>query len=178
MTAHIEDSAPAPSNRETQMYREWARDAAVGLASLTPAMTAADAPVSPQLARAAQATENAWREIDAEFGLLSSTEAAQVMGYGANRTWAATKRRDGQLLGVRRGGGFRYPSFQLTPQIMPVVARLTTIARQNSWSAEAVVLWLCSPSTWLHSDQRPVDLLSSDPDAVLKAAASAMAPQW
>jgi len=178
MTAHIEGSPTTPSDGETALYQRWAHDAAVGLASLAPAMTAAPTPLSPQLARAAQATENTWREIDAEFGLLSSTEAAETMGYGANRTWAAANRKNGRLLGVRRGGGFRYPGFQLTPDVLPVIAHLIDIARQNAWSAESVVLWLCSPSGWLADDHRPVDLLAEEPHAVLEAASSAMAAHW
>lgn len=169
---------PIRSRDAAELYRAWARDAALGLSSLAPAMTAAETAVSPPLARAAQATENAWRAIDEEFGLLSSTEAAEHMGYGRNRTWASTQRREGRLLGIRRGSGYRYPGFQLDRSIMPTIARLIAIAREHEWSEESVVLWLCSPSGWMPGDGRPVELLREGPEAVLAAARAAMSPQW
>ncbi|WP_448072272.1 hypothetical protein [Georgenia yuyongxinii] len=172
---------PSAARRRTQvaeLYRTWAREAAEGLSSLSPAMTAAETSVSPQLARAAQATENAWREIEHEFGLLTSSKAAERMGYSGNRTWASAQRRAGRLLGVRRGGAYRYPGFQLDPEVAPFVSELVAVAREHDWSDESVVLWLCSPSAWIPGDRRPVDLLRAEPHLVLTAAVSAMSPQW
>lgn len=178
MTApEAEDTAPLrPSG--LALYRQWAQEAAAGLSSLAPAMASAPAPVSPPMARAAQATENAWRRIDAEFGLLTSTEAAERMGYGPNRSWASTRRREGRLLGVRRGGAYRYPGFQLDADVLPAVAEIISFARSVEWSDESVVLWLCAPSGWLPDDDRPVDHLHTDPELVIRAARAALAPQW
>lgn len=166
------------SDRVGRLFASWARDSARGLSSLSPAMAGAAHPVSPQLARSAQATENAWRTIEEEFGLLTSTEAAQQMGYGGNRTWASTQRRAGKLLGIQRGGGFRYPGFQLDPHVMPLIGELIALARHHGWSDESLVLWLCSPSAWMLEDRRPVEFLGERPETVRAAAASAMAPQW
>lgn len=166
------------SDRVAQLFDTWARDSARGLSSLSPAMAGAETTVSPQLARSAQATENAWREVEEEFGLLTSTEAAERMGYRSNRTWASAQRKAGKLLGIRRGGAYRYPGFQLEAEVMPLIAELIAIARRHDWSDESVVLWLCSPSGWMPEDHRPVELLRDEPDAVRAAAESAMAPQW
>lgn len=166
------------SDRVDRLFATWARDSARGLSSLSPAMAGAASPVSPQLARSAQATENAWRAIEEEFGLLTSTEAAQQMGYGSNRTWASAQRRDGKLLGIRRGGAYRYPGFQLDPDVMPLIGELIALARHHGWSDESLVLWLCSPSGWMPEDRRPAEFLNEQPGTVRAAAASAMAPQW
>ncbi|WP_448073941.1 hypothetical protein [Georgenia yuyongxinii] len=166
------------SARATELFRTWARDSALGLSSLSPAMAMSATSVSPQLARAAQATENVWRQIGHEFGLLTSTEAAEHMGYGRNRTWASAQRKAGRLLGVRRGGAYRYPGFQLDADVVPVISELVAVARRQGWSDESVVLWLCSPSGWMPEGDRPVDALRTDPRSVLEAAGSAMAPRW
>lgn len=180
MTASGAESHPtaAEGDRVAQLFAKWAEESARGLSSLSPAMAGAEVAVSPQLARSAQATENAWREIEDEFGLLSSTEAATRMGYGSNRNWASAQRRAGKLLGVRRGGAYRYPGFQLDPEVMPLIGGLVALARENEWSDESLVLWLCSPSGWMPEDRRPVELLRDHPEAVRSAAESAITPQW
>ncbi|WP_394214373.1 hypothetical protein [Brachybacterium vulturis] len=171
-------SAAHERDRVAQLYRRWARESAQGLSSLAPAMAGAEIAVSPQLARSAQATENVWREIEDEFGLFTSTEAAERMGYGGNRAWASAQRRAGKLVGVRRGGAYRYPAFQLDPEVMPLIAELVALAREHDWSDESVVLWLCSPSGWMPEGRRPVEFLREDADAVRASAELAMAPQW
>lgn len=165
-------------DRVARLYDTWARESAQGLSSLSPAMAGAETAVSPQLARAAQATENSWRAIEDEFGLLTSTEAAERLGYRGNRAWASAQRTAGKLLGVRRGGAYRYPGFQLEPEVLPLIAELVALAHESDWSDESVVLWLCSPSSWMPEDRRPVEFLRKDPDTVRAAAASAMTPQW
>lgn len=171
-------SSETNSDRAARLFDAWARDSALGLSSLSPAMAGAETPVSPQLARSAQATENVWRQIEEEFGLHTSTQAAERMGYGSNRTWASVQRTGGKLLGIRRGGAYRYPGFQLDPDVLPLIGELIAIARQYDWAAESVVLWLCSPSDWMPEGRRPVEFLRAEPATVRVAAESAMAPQW
>lgn len=171
-------STKAESDRVTQLFATWAQDSARGLSSLSPAMAGAEDPVSPQLARSAQATENVWQEIEEAFGLLTSTQTAEQMRYGTNRTWASVQRRSGKLLGVRRGSAYRYPGFQLDSEVMPLIGELVALARHYDWSDESVVLWMCSPSGWMPEGRRPVELLREQPDTVRSAAESAMAPQW
>lgn len=167
------------ADRTAELYRTWAREAADGLASLAPALEALPTRVSPQMARAAQATENAWRDIDAEFGMLTSTEVSGLLGYEPNRTLASTMRKDGRLLGVRRGGRYLYPGFQIAQgHLTPVVGELLKLADTHEWSSESLVLWLCAASGHIADDQRPVDVLHADPKAVLEAARAAMAPPW
>lgn len=51
-----------------------------GVSVLRRAMTASPQLVSPQLARNLQATENAFRAMGAEFGLLTSRQVAALVG--------------------------------------------------------------------------------------------------
>lgn len=150
------------------------------LDTLGPAMAALSEPVSPSIARAAQATENAWRRLDHRFGLHSSTEIAERLGYQANRTWANTQRSAGRLLGVRRGSGFRYPGFQVSPEgrLVPAIKELISLARERGWSDESLTLWLASPSGAMPDDRAPAELLHDDPRLVLEAARRVMEPAW
>ncbi|MGC0251230.1 hypothetical protein [Pseudactinotalea sp. Z1748] len=176
---HVDHKSQARADRAAELYRTWAREAADGLASLAPALEALPTRVSPQIARAAQATENAWRDIEIEFGMLTSTEVAQRLGYGPNRTWASNQRKAGRLVGVRRGGRYLYPGFQIAQgRVVPAMAGLLELAEEHTWSSESLVLWLCSPSGRFAEGQRPVDVLHGDAEAVLVAAGEAMAPPW
>lgn len=53
------------------------------LAALGSAAAVVDVPASPRMARGAQATENAWRAMEAEFGLLTGADVADLMGSKA-----------------------------------------------------------------------------------------------
>lgn len=135
----------------------------------------------PAIARAVQAECNLYDRIDAEFGLLSGTEAGKRMGSrsSAPRNLAAAAHRSKTLLGLRRGNQVTYPGFQFGPdgRPLPVIKRLREVAEANAWSEKGLVQWLCSPTTYLYGD-RPVDHLSTDPDRVVDVAAQDMAISW
>lgn len=137
------------------------------------AMASNPAPTSPQLARSIQAETNAWKRIEAEFGLLASGEVAKLLGgSGTNRNFASEKRRAGKILGVARGNTYRYPGFQFDRRrgtVLGVIGRLIALAAENGWPHEDVVLWLSSPSAYFHEQDRPVDHLE-EPDRLLAAA--------
>lgn len=135
----------------------------------------------PAVARAVQAEQNLHARIEAEFGLLSSTDAGKRMGSrsSAPRNMATTAHRNKALVAVRRGNYLAYPGFQFgadgTP--LPVIARLREVAEENGWSEAGLVQWLCSPTTYL-DDDRPVDRLLTDPDGVVTVAAEALGVSW
>ena len=135
----------------------------------------------PAVARAVQAEHNLYARIDAEFGMLTSTEAGKRMGSrsSAPRNLATTAHRNKALVAVRRGNYLSYPGFQFGPDGKPlaVVARLREVAEANGWSEAGLVQWLCSPTTYLDGD-RPVDHLATDPDRVVEVAAEALAVSW
>ncbi|MCW2131723.1 hypothetical protein B0G38_000873 [Arthrobacter sp. VKM Ac-2550] len=66
--------------------------------------------VSPEVVQSIQATENAWRAIEAEFGLLSSIEVSTAVGCSTpNRSFAYDQRKAGRLIAASRPEGLRYP---------------------------------------------------------------------
>jgi hypothetical protein len=135
----------------------------------------------PAIARAVQAEQNLNARIEAEFGMLTSTEAGKRMGSRsrAPHNLATTAHRNDQLVAVRRGNHLAYPGFQFGPDGHPlaVIGRLRETAEANEWSEAGLVQWLCSPTTYLNGD-RPVDHLTEDPDRVVAVAAEALAVSW
>jgi len=154
--------------------RESAHAVGVALSSVT-------VYTEPAVARAVQAEQNLYSRIEAEFGMLTSTEAGKRMGSrsSAPRNLATTARRNKALLAVRQGNYLSYPGFQFGPDGKPlaVVGRLLEVADENGWSEAGLVQWLCAPTTYLDGD-RPVDHLTTDPDRVVAVAAEALAVSW
>jgi hypothetical protein len=158
----------------TQRVRESALAVGAALASVA-------VYTEPAIARAVQAEHNLYARIEAEFGMLTSTEAGKRMGSRsrAPRNLAATAHRNEQLVAVRRGNHLAYPEFQFGPDGQPlaVIGRLRETAEANEWSEAGLVQWLCSPTTYFNGD-RPVDHLTEDPDRVVTVAAEALAVSW
>lgn len=135
--------------------------------------------VTPQVAAATQAHENVVRDIEEEFGLLTSNQVATVMGSkNTSRSFASDLRKAGKLLYLERLNTFRYPGFQFDDRgrILPVVAPLIRLAGERGWDVEDATLWTLSATRYLHGD-RPVDRLG-DPEAVLAAAKGAWGSEW
>lgn len=148
--------------------------------ALGPALAEPEVDTSPQLARSLQATENAWRAIEREFGLLTSREVSERLGSRSpNRSYASDQHSRGRLIAVRRAGGMRFPGFQIDPveqQIRPVIEDLLRIARSADVSEASLALWLCTPTGYLDGE-RPVDRLDR-PEEVAEAAESAFGVEW
>jgi hypothetical protein len=152
-----------------------------GVWRLRRAMAASPDVVSPQLARSLQATENMWRSIATEFGLLTSRQVAERLGGSpSNRNLATRRRAAHQIAGVVRRNAVLYPGFQFDRAhgtIIPVMAWLIELAAANGRSEADLLLWLCSPTTAFDAEDRPVDHLEQ-PDAVLRAAKNQFEAQW
>ena len=109
----------------------------------------------------------------AEFGLLSSSDVAELSGSAARNAGAtaARWRAAGRIFAVTSGGkAALFPGFQFDAggQPVPVIADiLAALAdRLDPWS---LALWFTGDNPRL-GGLRPVDALSGDPDAVLAAA--------
>lgn len=124
-------------------------------------------------------TERLWRDIDEEFDLLTSLEAAVAAGARSNRSWASDQRRAGRLLGLPRLNKFVYPGFQFGADgLRPVIADLRQLATEHDLTERDVIVWLCRPTTYFpEPEQRPVDHLD-EPDWVLDVARSAWDVTW
>ena len=152
-----------------------------GVRVLRLAMAANPTAVSPQLARSLQATENMWRSISAEYGLLTSGQVAELLGASpSNRTLASRRRAAHQIAGVVRRNAVLYPGFQFDRSqgtILPVMAQLIRLAAATGWHEKDLLLWSCSPTTSFEGQDRPVDHFH-DPDSVLAAAKAQFEAQW
>ncbi|MGE2833339.1 hypothetical protein [Mycobacterium sp. SMC-4] len=150
-------------------------------AALGEALDSVKVYAEPSVARAVQAERNLYDRIDAEFGLLTSTEVGRRMGSKstAPRNLAAATRRDGALLAITRGHQTLFPGFQFGSdgRPLPAIRTLRQLADEAEWSESSVVQWLCAPTTYL-DELRPVDLLAGQPDRVVDAARRAWSVQW
>lgn len=158
------------------------RNIRASAASLGGALAAVETYAEPALARAVQAEQNLYDRLDAEFGLLTASEAGRRLGSrsSAPRNIAATERRAGRLVAIaRRASRPLYPGFQFGPDgaPLPVIAELRALADRHGRSESGIVQWLCSPTTYLDGS-RPVDLLRAAPDQVLDLAARAWDVDW
>jgi hypothetical protein len=135
----------------------------------------------PSLARAVQAEQNLHLQIEAEFGLLNSTQAGHRMGSRSKtpRNLASAARNSGRLLAIQRGHSALFPGFQFDDQGQPllVIAQLRRLGDDAQVDEVGILHWLMGPTTYL-DDRRPVDLLLNDPEAVLSAAQSAWNVLW
>lgn len=150
------------------------------VAALGVAAAAISVPVSPQMARGVQASENAWRRMEAEFGLLTGADVADLAGSRSRSrgSYAADRRRAGKLLAIKRRNAFVYPGFQFGPDgvVLPAVTRLLELGRRLEVPAPDLAQWLCTPTGQLNG-RRAVDLLD-EPDVVLEAAENHYGVQW
>lgn len=136
--------------------------------------------VSPEETYRAQATENAWRQIEREFGLVTAAEVAQTVGSTAKsaKSYASDARRAGRLLATKRMNRLLYPAFQLTGNgPLPVIRDLHRSAHRLEVGEEAVLLWLTAPTTWWGDRSRPVDHLH-DPEEVVRAFEAHYGTEW
>lgn len=134
-------------------------------------MAASKGITAPQLARAMQATEHVWKDIETEHGMLTSTDAARLIGSEkSGRSLASYRRAAGKLIGIKRGNKYVYPGFQFdrrSGQVHPLIPELIAMAAEIGWDQEDLALWMVSPSGYF-GGERPVDHLD-DVDLVDKA---------
>ena len=148
--------------------------------ALGPALTKLSTAATPATARALQATENVWRDLEERYQLLTSTEVAKLLGAkGANRAYASNLRAKRQLLGVHRRNSYLYPGFQFdrrTRRVKTVVPLLLELASGLDWDTDDLTIWLSTPSGYFGGD-RPADHLD-DTEEVFGKARDAATVQW
>jgi len=155
------------------IYRGGEERAGQDLDRLTEAMTP-DIPVaSPAVVLQARRNAEARAALLAEFGALTASQVAELSGSEAkNRSALAGRwRREGRLVAVEHQGTVYYPAFQFDEDGKPrpiVESVLDHLADPHvtSWQQ---ALWFTTANGWLDA-RRPVDLLESEPEAVVAAA--------
>ena len=105
-------------------------------------------------------------QVDERFGLKADDTAELAQEW----------RNDGKIFGVERQGRTLYPAFQFgddgSPK--PVVADiLQALGKRGPWQ---IANWFVAPNGWLSGDRRPVDVMDTDPDAVVNAAREVTRP--
>lgn len=150
------------------------------VSSLERALGTLPTTVDPATARAVQATENIWRRIESEFGLLSSAKVGALLGASnANRAYAADLRQRGELLATLRKNGYVFPGYQFDHEagaVRPWVAPLLSLAESHERSAADVIMWMMSPTTYFDGD-RPADHVG-DAERLLSVAERAWSIEW
>jgi poly(hydroxyalkanoate) granule associated protein phasin len=139
---------------------------------LIQAMLPEGPPPTPPAVLQARRNAEAREELISEFGLLSSSDIASRAGSKAKNKAALANRwkQEGRIFSVPHHGTASYPAFQFDDegQPLPVIASiLSSIGRQSrGWE---LALWFIAANGWLGS-RRPVDLLRSEPETVVRAA--------
>lgn len=142
-------------------------------ARLVDAMFLPGSTVSPATARQALRNAEARQELIEEFGLYDSDQVAEAAGSAAtNRSatasrWLAARR----IFTVNHHGARLYPSFQFGTDghPRPVIASVLEVFEPYGLDGWETALWFTTASGWL-DDQRPVDLLTREPEEVVEAA--------
>lgn len=106
-----------------------------------------------------------------EFGALTSAQVGERAGSKSpNRAALAHKwKSDGRIFSVPHQGTNYFPGFQFDAegQPIPVIAEVIRILHELSpWQ---LALWFIGRTGWV-GDRRPVDLLLSEPERVIRAA--------
>lgn len=161
--------------KETEDYQRMLRSMRI----LGDAMEALERPVSVQMAGGVAATENAWLEMETEFGLLDGPTVARLAGSKQTTGGFANDRRKARkLLGIYRRNAYLYPSFQLTESggVYQSVLDVLRDAPELKVSDDDVAQWFLLESPSLDG-RRPVDVIEHA-DEVLAVFRGRFGAQW
>lgn len=152
-------------------YGEAPPEPAVAMPALIDAMTPRAVP-TPAAVLQARRNSAARAALIEELGLLTSGDVADLNESVADNRAALASRwkREGRIFSVRHHGQDYFPAFQLDAEHRPraVIGRvLEALGGAEGWET---ALWFVAANGYL-GGRRPVDLLESDPDAVVRAAA-------
>lgn len=130
---------------------------------------------APSAAETSQLRRNAQarKAFLAEFETLTSRQVADLAGSRATNQAALANRwkAEGRIFAVEAGGQTLFPAFQFSEddgRPRAVIAEILAL-HQPRLSGWQTALWFSGRNGWLGA-KRPVDLLSSDPAAVVEAA--------
>jgi hypothetical protein len=112
-----------------------------------------------------------------ECPTLTSHDISEVNGSRATNQAALANgwKAAGRIFALKVERTDRYPAFQFGDDGKPLPVIATVLEIMGSEKPWSVALWLVAGSGWL-GGRRPVDLLRTDPDAVVHAARRATEP--
>ncbi len=140
---------------------------------LVEAMFVPGTTVSPAGARQAQRNAEARQELIDEFGLRDSDQIADLAGSAASNRSATASRwlAAGKIFAVNHRGARLFPNFQFGTDghPRPVIAKVLEVFEPYGLDGWETALWFTTRTGWL-DDERPVDLLTREPELVIGAA--------
>lgn len=127
--------------------------------------------VTAAVVAATMATEDAWRRLEEEFGLLTSAEVLVLLrpeGAESFKLDLELGARAEILHTVRRNSVY-YPRFQFDErlgEVRPWVKPLLRLAKRYGLDHDDIILWLVRPTTYLGANAdgtapRPVDVVDN-----------------
>ncbi|GAA4119201.1 hypothetical protein [Enteractinococcus coprophilus] len=161
--------------KETVAYQQMVHS----MRLLGEAVEALEQPISPQMAAGVVATENAWRDMETEFGFLDGRTVAQISGSKQTTGGFANDRRKAhKILGISRRNAYRYPGFQFTEsgEIYESVLQVLREATELNVTDEDVAQWFLLESPSL-GGKRPVDVIANS-EQVLAVFRGRFGAQW
>lgn len=156
------------------------RDQLQAVHALKTSLSMLSGETTPEQAHRVQATENAWRAMDKDFGLLNAGEVAERCGSKSigRTSYATDARRSGRIMAVKRLNRLLYPAFQFSAAgPIPLMRDLKREADRLDIDEETTLLWMTAPTTWWDEDSRPVDHLD-DPEGITAAFRSHYGAAW
>lgn len=149
------------------------------LERLLEVLTSEEGPPTPAAVLQIRRNVEARKKLFDEFGAFTGSEIAELAGSTAeNRSATANRwRQEQRIFGVRHHDALFYPGFQFGDdgRPLPVVREVLKLFSSQGLTDWETALWFTAPTSSLR-DQRPVDLMREDPDAVVEAARHEVAP--
>ena len=141
------------------------------------AMHAAEVLPGPATLKAIRDREQAWRDVDGRYGLLTSKQVGANAGSRAPVEWASQWLRSQQVIAVKKRARNLFPGFQFDErgQIRDGLKPILDAFGEAGWDTESVMLWFTAPNARL-GDVEPAQLLTTNPEAVMDAALDATSP--
>lgn len=125
--------------------------------------------------------EQHWRDVEAEWGLLSADEVTALTGGNtrAARDHTSNLRRRKGMAGVKRHGALHYPGFQFMQiaedrvTVAPAWTLLRELLAPAEWSDADMLTWVSSPNGWLEG-RSPAQEIHEHPEDVNDAVRNAV----
>ena len=152
-------------------YVLWRREYSARNARLIEAMMPlTPVPLPPEVLQARRNAE-AREAMLREFGALTSAQVGERAGSKSpNRAALAHKwKSDGRIFSVPHQGTNYFPGYQFDREGQPIPVIAEVIRILQSLSPWQLALWFVSRTGWV-GDRRPVDLLTTEPARVVRAA--------